>query len=670
VRLVFDVYSGLDPNGTSLGELTHASDKQIRLGHADAGSGTFTLNRHDAQAAICTPGNLVKVKLDSGSYVHAFWLDEGADTVVSPDEEGGETYTRSGRGALAYLERARVYPSATMDTSGNRPWRGTYGQIMAGLILEAQARGALPDLTYDFTATLDSKGTAWAALSGAFLTPVGRSYFEVATDLQSAGVIFRMDPDLTLHAYVAFGTDHTGTISFRRGVNIRETSEREVHSSQAISRVVVQGTTAAGTLLFREVTGTGANSGVEAAIGRREGFLQYEGTADTTMLDAVGQQAITASRYNLEGPTTIGVTIGDGTQAAQGHYVPLSDYEPGDSVKLTVSGEWSNKTIQIGAVTLNETEAGATDPTIEFSENVSVPLRVPGNNPGGGGGGPPIVPTCAGITDTFNRVVTGGLDRADCGWYYSELNATIINDRLVLDGPDTGGSKTLIGPVLVGGVPAYMDLPWPFSGRIDLCDAAESTDGPWWIDLGAPSAVRMQITASADAGTVRLQASDGVNAVDSTFSAITFPAAYTLSWNLDDSYLSASIDGWGTLSWSAALASGTPGPVVAAGGLQAFQMANNAGEVTVLDNLDIDGLCAMSQPTSGQRVEGASPLESPDGIRLVFTTPTDYVAGSLWVETGLLHGVRTHIGVTELSSRQFEFDDPPTDAIFLYYTQA
>jgi hypothetical protein len=85
---------------TLLGTLTHASDKKIRVHFNGPGEGSFTINRHDSQAAWCAPGNYVRAYLNStANPVFGFFLEDGGDELVSPDEEGGEDLTRHGRGS-------------------------------------------------------------------------------------------------------------------------------------------------------------------------------------------------------------------------------------------------------------------------------------------------------------------------------------------------------------------------------------------------------------------------------------------------------------------------------------------------------------------------------------------------------------------------------------------
>src|SRR3990172_12866667 len=95
------LYSALRPaddlKGTATVELTDALKKVVRVEHDALGSGKFSINRHDAQAAWVVTGALIRVRLVAGGpfayndsrYVFAFFIDEGEDGTVSPAEGGG-----------------------------------------------------------------------------------------------------------------------------------------------------------------------------------------------------------------------------------------------------------------------------------------------------------------------------------------------------------------------------------------------------------------------------------------------------------------------------------------------------------------------------------------------------------------------------------------------------
>ena len=112
----WDVYDRADPNGPILATLVNAFERQFRAELNGTGSGSFKINRHAAEATadVLAKGNVVKVRIDElgDDYVFAFILEQGDFTLLSIDEEGGETLTFGGRGVLAYLDRAVMWDEA------------------------------------------------------------------------------------------------------------------------------------------------------------------------------------------------------------------------------------------------------------------------------------------------------------------------------------------------------------------------------------------------------------------------------------------------------------------------------------------------------------------------------------------------------------------------------
>lgn len=97
----------------------------------------------------------------------------------------------------------------------------TVGQILDIFLTEAQARGTLAGLTWDFDAADDSDGTPWPAeIDVSF--PVGTSLLEVVKHLvEEHACDVSMAPDsLTLHAHVSKGSDLSATVEAEYGVNI------------------------------------------------------------------------------------------------------------------------------------------------------------------------------------------------------------------------------------------------------------------------------------------------------------------------------------------------------------------------------------------------------------------------------------------------------------------
>lgn len=430
----FVAWDRLDPLGTQLGELTDAFDRTILASFDGPGSGAFQVNRHSSQIGWVRTGTYVKVHLEgiANPAVHAFFIEEGADTVVSLAEEGGEDFKRGGRGSLVYLERAivdhiqRTANQFSIDAAdAELVWDGRrLGRILLDLIEEAEARtpNPLADMTHaTWTATTDSAGNTWDIVDGEFRIPIGLDLLAAIETLRGQGLYVVMTPDLGLKAY----QDYTGTlrsITFAKGVNIREAAERAVHASPAKSRLLVQGTRKSGTIIYK----TSTDASVEADIGAHEGFMRYGKTATLARLEKAGQRQLAALKRASDGATTIGVTVGDGTAGlrgtAGGHYVPFTHYFPGDRVTILVPGIYDTLVKPIDGIVLEDTEAGEYDPSIMFD----VPNYIPsigeaaagggkdfGGGEEGGGGGAPSEPAATETVNCDTTPVETGLQYQD-----------------------------------------------------------------------------------------------------------------------------------------------------------------------------------------------------------------------------------------------------------------
>jgi hypothetical protein len=400
VPIYFDVWAAATPNGTALGELTQAHGKEYQGVHNGLGSGKFTINRHDAQAAWCATGNFVRVRLvgggpfayNSANYVGAFWLDEGADVPASKEEQGGETMTRGGRGALAYLEEA-VLPEAALTYPAGPQADGTWlwtdeqlGSIWRRVIDEAQALNFLPDMTYDFTDTDDTASDPWLDFGGPFKLNIGLNLLAIADTLRAQGLTLNMTPALVCQAWQDYTRPDAGiTFTVGDGGSIYDVAERKVHATPARSHVLVQGATENNTLTYRWVE----DAAVLAELGRpKAGFLRYGNTPTDALLDRAGQKQITDLRTQREGPTTIGVVPRTGE-------IPFVDYHPGDTVTVDIPGVFDEVSEPIASISIVERPAGDYDAIIEFAGQtfdptdptaVDPPLTDPPDDSGPGGG--------------------------------------------------------------------------------------------------------------------------------------------------------------------------------------------------------------------------------------------------------------------------------------------
>lgn len=399
VQMWFDVWAADDLLGDAIGTLTKGSGRQIR-GVADGiGEGSFTINRNDAEfASLCATDNLIRVRLIDGGpfdydderYVFAFFIERGEDTIVSTDEEGGENVSLHGQDAVVILRRAVIdyvahfatniapwagVPSFASTAESDGQWHinssdhpgtevGTPGGVLRVFLRDATAQTPepIPEVTHDFSTEHDSVATPWANGLTDWTFDVGADLLTVLGILINAKLHFRFRPSLLMQAYEDDpGTDLSGSITFEKGVNVRDAGVRPIEATQTPTRVLVRGSRRNGGFTYRWV----ADTGLEATpLGVRQGFLDYQaasGTADgANVLDRAGTREIAAGVHRHDGPPTIGVLNETGT-------VAFVDYFPGDTVHVVLpelTGDYP-----IHAITLVENDAGFVDPILEFLDD-------------------------------------------------------------------------------------------------------------------------------------------------------------------------------------------------------------------------------------------------------------------------------------------------------------
>jgi hypothetical protein len=398
-QLIFEAYDGNDPNGTPLGVLTEAEAKVYTAEHNDLGAGSFRINRNSSQLEWCRPDRYIKVYRDSTSSdpIGAFYVTKSGDTVLSAEEEGGEDSAREGLGPLLYLAEAIVWHESSTDNDSAVPeddaywhWDGIAnvhaGGILVRMLEEAQARGALLDLTWDFTRQLDSNGVPWSLEVTDFQLPVGMNLLEVARKVQETGVELAMRPNLLLQAYEpdTMGTDLSATITLEAAVDIATSAERVVEASPLRSTVLVKGKRGdTGALAWVEADSA---AGLSEAGRRKEGFLDAPETTGYDVLHEMGKQAIYRHLRRKAGPTLLGVIDTAGQ-------VAFEDYRESDIVTVNVPGTFAMVEKRITSVSLSDTESGEYDVTVGFDEDPSTVTTGPSDGgvasppPDGGGGG-------------------------------------------------------------------------------------------------------------------------------------------------------------------------------------------------------------------------------------------------------------------------------------------
>ncbi len=316
---VYQPQAGTVPAALAILENARGVRFQVQIN--EVGAGEFTLNRHDAKATAVNlaPGNLVKITVNSVERF-AFWVEEVSATAASPDGQGAEDYVVRGRGALAMLDQAIIYPPAPT-------YHLTRASAVIDQITQAVARGCLNGMTTDWSDTVDSTGAAWGDTS-LQVFEVGMDLLQLAQKQTAVGNFdIAMTPGLLMKAWKTGnrGTNRSSTVVLREGIHLgAKASSYVFHYAPFKNVVIAQGPTTFG----------GAVVAIDPVLGRREGFLHVTSTDGATLLNAQAQAALTILGKEAQ-PITLQVEHGN----QPGQYEPFVDYDLGDTIALDVPGE-------------------------------------------------------------------------------------------------------------------------------------------------------------------------------------------------------------------------------------------------------------------------------------------------------------------------------------------
>jgi len=205
-----------------------ASESHLYLVLNEPGSGELKIPLGSALAGSVESGQFAQASY-RGAVRGGFFVENISKGQADAAEGGGQWVSISGRGALSLLEDAIIWDDGT--TASTRDYAGmTKAAILIALIDEAQARGALANLSYDFTAVLDSDGVAWTD-SEDYKLNVGSSLLDVTRQFARTGIDFDILPgtgNFVLSAYkLGKGSDKSETVYLRTGVNCEEVTSDE-----------------------------------------------------------------------------------------------------------------------------------------------------------------------------------------------------------------------------------------------------------------------------------------------------------------------------------------------------------------------------------------------------------------------------------------------------------
>jgi hypothetical protein len=350
------VYDGAHPQ-LELAILEGAAGMQWTDIYLDLGTGRCELAASDPKASLAVEGNLIKFCLApvpgaAPVPVFAYFIEAPVQAI----QEGAESkWTLSGYSVLNYTSYAAIYPPGgwAAPTASVRSWvAATPGTVLKTLIDEAQARGAIPVMTYDFDATYDSGGNAWTANLNFTADCATTTLLDAIKQLMAWGIGIYMDPDkLCLHAYAPGkqGIDRSADVVWQ-APNIRNDRPLTSTGARAGMKTVCLVKGPGG--VFSEQTDAAGNNYISnPLVGRREGGLDFSAVSgDPTQMALAGQQQIALTEAASQ---AIDVPLTHGPRAL-GLYEPYTHYGLGDKIALNV-GPYSQVDFQVFGITVAAT---------------------------------------------------------------------------------------------------------------------------------------------------------------------------------------------------------------------------------------------------------------------------------------------------------------------------
>lgn len=341
-----EIYDGANPSNL-LAYLPDTFARKWTEPLRGAGSGSFRVFP-DNPALVDDPtlldyGNVAVFVVDEVPRF-AITIEHKSRVEVTADGEAAQAFDISGRGVLAKLEDAQTYPAGGISGDPIRAFASTNaGAAMKTLVDEAQARGALVGVTYDFDETTDSNNAPFS-VPLTVEERAGTDLLRISERHGSAWVDVRMTPALVLQYFNQRGIDRSlqlvnaGPVDFLPGKNVVELERSE---DGAIRN----------TLLIETPTGyvertEGASI---TAHSRREAFLSLGNISDS---DAIDRASTSVFQASAEPAAQIGFEVLDLDGIR-----PWVDWDVGDWVRAPdESGDLTR--YRVRGLTVDETAEG------------------------------------------------------------------------------------------------------------------------------------------------------------------------------------------------------------------------------------------------------------------------------------------------------------------------
>ena len=414
---------------------------------SDTGAGSFRISEADDKAIGINlkDRNIVRCQYN-GIDVFA-WIIEGRRPAYVTDN-GQRIIEVTGRGVMCLLDNAIVYPLGYPNqTSNERGWAGQTGAgILLQLITEAQARGAIPEVTVNFTATHDSQGAAWTQVE-TFKVHQGIGLLQVAQMLTARGAFdLEMDAEFVLHAYLNKGVNRTDEVVYEDGKGIL--SHSDVENGRSIrNSLLVEGE--------GDIVTEVQNSPSQHLNGRREAFLMARNVGDPGMLSDYGNTA-------LQG--ILNAQYAKSIEVDEQPYIPFVSYKLGDTIRVKAKthrpvDEQVSQDLRVMAITVQEDD---NTPVLKFSLDLNSLMleeqikqknrldRMSSNS----------------VDSSLASDITGSPAPAD--HHHTGVHALTVHDHPEYDHEDIGEVK---GDILVRDEVEFKRLPVGEDGQILVADA-------------------------------------------------------------------------------------------------------------------------------------------------------------------------------------------------------
>lgn len=373
----FEVYAGLPSDDVGIElflcdranpnvlvkQLDGAWGKAFQMVRNNPGSGRFKISRYDivgGNSTYLADDNLVLVKLD-GNPLFKWIIESRKPNYVDAGEQ--QLIEVSGRGVLAMLGWAVVYPEDMGTPVLDRPFFGTASKVLRTLILEAQARGGLVGVTVDWEDDQDSLGNMFTEnINLSF--HVGTPLLEVATKFTDGLGYFdiEMTPELALKIYKTRGLDLRETVIYRPGQAI-VSHENQIDAKSVVNEVLVEG--------GDKLLAVAAHSASQAIYGRREGYLSASNLQEG--LSEYGQAYLNRVAYPSWG---IQGTVTKFCDDRGNRMKPFESYLIGDWIGWNIAPEGADElgfegVLRVCGITVSEDDdTGALSYTLDLHDTI------------------------------------------------------------------------------------------------------------------------------------------------------------------------------------------------------------------------------------------------------------------------------------------------------------